>query len=147
MSKFPPRGYRQNNAGNIRHGQPWQGLSEYQPDPDFCAFKTPEFGIRALAKTLLTYQNKHGLRTIERIISRWAPPVENDTSAYVAAVEKATGLRKNLVLDLYKAKFMLPLVKAIVAHENGRTPKGWKHGRDWYPEAVYAEGLRLAGVK
>jgi len=86
-----PRGIRNNNPGNIRrNGDPWQGLAETQGDKEFFTFATPVYGIRALARTLITYQDRHGLRTIRQIISRWAPPVENDTESYVKAVTAAT---------------------------------------------------------
>jgi len=70
-----PRGIRNNNPGNIEWGERWQGLDELRPDrdPRFAQFISPEDGIRALAKTLQTYQKKHGISTIEGIISRLAP--------------------------------------------------------------------------
>jgi hypothetical protein len=40
---------------------------------------------------LIAYQDKHGLRTIRQIVSRWAPPTENNTNAYVRAVAADTG--------------------------------------------------------
>lgn len=59
-----PRGIRNNNPGNIRHSDQWKGLTPEQPDPDFCTFSTPEYGIRAMGVILLNYQRKHGLKTI-----------------------------------------------------------------------------------
>jgi hypothetical protein len=55
-----------------------------------------------LARTLITYQDKHGLRSIRQIISRWAPPVENNTNAYVRAVAADTGLDADQPLDLHR---------------------------------------------
>ncbi|WP_256670890.1 structural protein [Pseudomonas sp. AN3A02] len=87
---MPPtetRGVRNRNPGNIDYvaANYWQG--ELKPDPAiekrFARFDTPENGICALGKLLLTYQRKHGLKTVKAIISRWAPSVENDTAAYV----------------------------------------------------------------
>ena len=40
-----PRGIRNNNPGNIRHGNDWQGISKEQPDPAFCTFVSPEYGL------------------------------------------------------------------------------------------------------
>jgi hypothetical protein len=79
------RGLRNNNPGNIdRNTIKWQGMADDQSsDPRFVVFKAPVFGIRALAKTLLAYQNQHGCKTIRQIINRWAPPSENKTEAYV----------------------------------------------------------------
>src|SRR5574337_876096 len=84
----PSRGIRNNNPGNIRKSsEPWRGLAaaKDQKDPAFFTFETPEWGIRAMAVILRTYQTKYGLRTIRAIIGRWAPSAENDTDAYVDA--------------------------------------------------------------
>lgn len=139
MTTKTSRGIRNNNPGNIRKSQdPWQGLAESQPDKEFFTFKSPTWGIRALARVLIAYQDKHDLCTINGIISRWAPPVENNTKAYVQAVAKSTGFDANQFLDLHKAEYLLPLVKAIIQHENGTQP---------YSEAELVKGLVLAGVE
>lgn len=76
------RGFRNNNPGNIRHGEEWLGLAEEQTDPDFFQFVSVEYGIRAMFKILEIYREKYHLTTIDDIISRWAPPTENDTQPY-----------------------------------------------------------------
>ena len=63
-----PRGVRNNNPGNIdRTAVVWQGEDRspeaLKREARFCVFVTPQAGFRAVAKTLLTYQRKHGLRT------------------------------------------------------------------------------------
>jgi hypothetical protein len=134
-----PRGIRNNNPGNIRrNGDPWQGLAERQSDVEFFTFKTSIYGIRALARTLITYQDKHSLRTIRQIISRWAPPVENNTNAYVRAVSIDAGLDADQPLDLHRFDHLLPLTKAIIHHENGQQP---------YTDAQITKALVLAGVE
>ena len=86
-SKTPPRGIRNNNPGNLRRtDDPWQGLAETQTDTEFFVFQSPIYGIRALARTLIKYQDKHRLCTIRQLIGRWAPNTENDTVAYIKAV-------------------------------------------------------------
>ena len=76
-----PRGIRNNNPGNIeRNATRWAGMTAEQTDPRFVVFTSPEYGFRALARTLLTYQRKYGLLSIEDMIGRWAPPNENDTA-------------------------------------------------------------------
>lgn len=81
MRPETPRGIRNFNSGNIRHvkGTRWQGMSANQNDTAFVQFTGPQWGIRAIARTLITYQDKHGLRTIRQIIGRWAPPNENNS--------------------------------------------------------------------
>jgi hypothetical protein len=44
-----------NNPGNIEaNGTPWHGEADVQPNSKYVAFSDPVYGIRALAKTLLT---------------------------------------------------------------------------------------------
>ncbi|WP_103035313.1 hypothetical protein [Castellaniella caeni] len=140
-----PRGVRSNNPGNIRHGDPWQGLADKQPDPDFCTFASAAYGIRALARTLITYQDKYKLRTTRQIISRWAPPKENDTNAYVRAVATQTGRAANDQLNMQSYADLRPLVEAIIRHENGAGPL--PTANTWYDAQAIDKGLALAGVE
>ena len=139
MPTTETRGVRNKNPGNIDYSpaNEWQG--QLKPDQAiekrFARFDAPENGIRALGKLLLTYQGKHGLKTVKAIISRWAPAVENDTAAYVRAVEANTGTRPDAEIDLGQPAVMTGFVKAIIRHENA----GYA-----YPDAVLAEGVRRA---
>lgn len=116
------RGVRNNNPGNIRKGEKWQGLAPSQTDADFAQFISSYWGIRALAKTLKTYQSKHGLTTIAGIVARWAPPNENDTGAYIASVAKRTGLDKDAPVDFNNPLTLAAVTRAIIHHENGFNP-------------------------
>ena len=78
-----PRGIRNKNPGNIKLGTDWDGLASDQTDPTFCIFDEAVMGIRALMKILLTYRFTHKKTSVDDIISRWAPPSENDTNAYI----------------------------------------------------------------
>lgn len=146
-----PRGFRNNNPGNIRKSKdPWQGLAPLQPDREFASFVSPVMGIRALAVVLRTYFERYNLDTIAEIINRWAPPknhageFENNTGSYVAAVAKSMGRKANERLDLFQYADLAPLVRAIIAHELGN-PK--KYGRrEWYSQDIIDEALRRMGV-
>jgi hypothetical protein len=133
-----PRGIRNNNPGNIRHSKVcWVGEADDQPDPDFVTFCAPEYGIRAICKTLLSYQSDDRCRTLRQLISRWAPPSENDTDSYLAAVSRACGLGPDAAVGVRQAAVMTPLVEAIIRQETGLQP---------YPPALIAEALSLAGI-
>lgn len=139
MTTTKPRGIRNNNPGNLRRsGDPWQGLADRQTDMEFFTFKSAIYGIRALARTLISYQDKHGLRTIRQIISRWAPPNENNTNAYIRAVAADVEQDADQILDMHRFDHLLPLTKAIIRHENGQQP---------YADAELTKGLVLAGVE
>ncbi|MGV7185697.1 structural protein P5 [Xanthomonas axonopodis] len=138
----PPRGVRNNNPGNIdRTGVAWQGedrtAAARAREARFAVFDTPEYGFRALVKTLLTYQRKHDLRTVRGIINRWAPPVENDTGAYVREVAKALGVELDQRINVEAPATAFQLAKAIARHENG--------GNFW-GDAVIWDGVELAGI-
>jgi hypothetical protein len=139
-SKPAPRGVRNNNPGNIdRTATVWKGEDRspeaLRSEPRFCVFETPQAGFRALAKTLLTYQNKHGLQTVRDIINRWAPPVENNTSAYATQVANEVGVGTREIVSFNKQVPLQRLVTAIARHENG--------GLFW-DEAVIEAGVRQA---
>ena len=115
-----PRGIRNNNPGNIRRSAvDWLGLSAEQTDPDFFQFEQPQYGIRAIARILKTYQ-REGVQTLWEAINHWAPPTENDTDAYVKAVCTACDLLPTTKTDF--SQIMPQLVKAIIQHENGQQP-------------------------
>src|SRR5215469_16681622 len=128
-----PRGIRLNNPGNIRRDHTsWLGLADQQTDPDFWEFSTPEYGIRAIVKIMQSYRRER-ICTIASAINRWAPPVENNTQAYIDAVATSVGVDSGHIVDLNNV--MQPLVKAIIQHENGQNP---------YTDAVINEGIALA---
>jgi hypothetical protein len=115
-----PRGIRLNNPGNIEHGDRWLGMAADQPDPRFIAFAEPVYGLRALARLLLNYQRKHGIRTVSGLISRYAPPFENDAKAYASAVARACGVSPDDPIDVDAR--LADIIPAVVRHENGIQP-------------------------
>ena len=121
--KTTPRGIRNNNPGNIRYtGTAWQGLATPPSDGAFCVFCEPHFGLRALVKLLRNYNRYYALRTIHSIINRFAPSTENNTTAYIASVARATKFDAHTQLDLESGDVVFALVKAIIKHENGTNP-------------------------
>lgn len=113
-----PRGIRDRNPGNVRLSQDhWLGQVFPGVDLSFCTFDTMAHGVRCTAKILLGYQALK-LNTVRKIISRWAPPIENDTGAYAKAVAAAIG--KDADAPIILAEPVLEqLCRAIFHHENG----------------------------
>ena len=62
----------------------------------------------------------YGLRTLRQIISRWAPPSENDTRGYIDTVCHLTKWDSERALQLKQKEQMIPLVSAMSQVENGR---------------------------
>ena len=128
-----PRGIRNNNPGNIRHGAKWQGLADVQLDKDFCTFKSAEYGIRAIARILRTYEDKYELNTIAGILNRYAPTIENDTSSYIKHVADELDITPNTKIVLTNDR-LLSIIRAIIKHENGIQP---------YPNDIIMGGICL----
>lgn len=153
MAKEKTLGVRLNNPGNIEWGSPWEGLvpraqSRYATtgtaqQKRFCEFKDAASGLRAIARTILTYADKRvgadgsAIDTVREVIARWAPASENDVDAYANHVAQVVGVGPDSKVDLKDYTVMRALVVGIVAHENA----GYA-----YPAATVDEGLRRAGL-
>lgn len=139
------RAVRNNNPGNVEKGAPWQGLMpdeemtrEQRDEKRFCVFKSPKWGFRAMARTLITYQDKYKITTIAGAVARWAPSNENDTKAYVRHVSDLSERNAAETLDFHSYADAAPVVKAMAIHECG----GW-----FFSDADLDAGLTLAGVE
>ena len=121
------RGIRNMNPGNIRLGESWLGLRMKQTDPDFCQFTSMIYGCRALLKLLRTYVEKRGCTTIRKVVERWAPPSENDTTSYVLSVAAACrrDADERLPVDVDPLIY-LDLARAIARHEGGPEDDVWE---------------------
>ena len=106
------RGIRNNNPLNIRRNpaNQWQGLRPVQADKLFCQFKAMKWGLRAAIKLLDNYIRR-GAQTPRQIISRWAPPSENDTASYVRKACQRAGLDPDQPVLYHKE--LLRLIKAM----------------------------------
>ncbi|CAI2036883.1 Uncharacterised protein [Serratia liquefaciens] len=116
------RGLRNNNPGNIEASSenPWEGQAG--SDGRFAKFETPEHGIRALGKNLLSYQ-RQGYDTVSEIVNRWAPASDgNDTDSYIKALCGALGIGANDQVDMSNPRTLAALCAGIVKHENGSQP-------------------------
>ncbi|HAW0704371.1 TPA: hypothetical protein JLJ93_000128 [Escherichia coli] len=116
------RGIRNNNPGNLEYSKtnPWSGQTG--DDGRFAKFETPEHGIRALGRNLLSYQ-RQGIDTVSDIINRWAPPEDNNnTPAYIKAVCEQLGVTPDQQLDASNPDTLKALCAAIIHHENGSQP-------------------------
>ena len=122
IARVTSRGIRNNNPGNIRLTDiTWKGEvpASLKTDDDFEEYISPLFGIRAMARIL-----KKGLTagrdTVREIITRWAPPGENDTAAYIRSVSRRAGLDPDAPINFDEK--LRDLLDAIIVHENGSNP-------------------------
>lgn len=97
------------NPGNMRPPGAGTGFANYA---------TPQEGLAALDKNLQSY-GKQGVNTVSSIISKWAPPSENNTAAYVADVSARLGIKPDQPLDMSSPIVRQALSTAITLHEHG----------------------------
>ena len=71
-----------NNIFNIRSTQT-QWLGKTGSRKGFVEFDTQEHGIRAWLVLMRNYRRRYGCRTIRQIVTRFAPPTENQTERYI----------------------------------------------------------------
>lgn len=129
--KKETRGFRNNNPGNIRHGNTWKGEVQGQ-DSAFESFEFVEYGIRAIYVLMNTYRTKYKALTVEDIIQRWAPPSENNTKNYVIGVLAYMASISPLAeeacnefgakTDVFACNILDELVAAIIFYESGFNP-------------------------
>lgn len=113
------RGIRNNNPGNIRHdGVRWRGEISGD-DPSFKIFETMAWGIRAMFHLLNNYRVLYGCDTLEKLVGRWAPPVENDTERYVSFVAERSKVQRDRKILTTNKDVMIPVVRAMIRMENG----------------------------
>jgi hypothetical protein len=121
-----PRGIRNRNPGNIdwiaNPAKRWRGMVRRETKAEggrFGVFDTDANGVRAIGQELLL-DERRGVRTLEGLISSWAPSSENNTKAYIAALESELHVPAKLELDV---RGYLPRITAgIIRHENGVQP-------------------------
>jgi hypothetical protein len=114
------RGINNNNPLNIRSGgDVFEGETVPSRDRAFKTFRNMAYGYRAAFLTLGTY-SLGGFNTIEKIVMRWAPPVENDSALYVMNVAAWSGIPKDRVLTLHDGEAYLAIVRAMSRQEIGR---------------------------
>lgn len=128
------RGVRNNNFGNIRiiPGKEWAG--QRGRDGNFCRFKSPEYGLRAIAKNLRDKEDRYGDKTIRAIVKSWAPSSDgNNTNGYIADVSKLTGYHPDQELDLTNRETLISLIAAISKRDSGAA----------FPKETYARAIAM----
>ncbi|MFV9038960.1 lytic transglycosylase [Serratia fonticola] len=124
-----PRGIRNNNPGNLNFvGQSGAQLEDHAT-PRFAKFKTAFDGFAALGKQIKAYYTGTSkaagyqkLQSVEDIISRFAPPSENNTQAYINKLSKTLGVGRGETLNIHDPQVLATLMNGITQIENGKNP-------------------------
>ncbi len=104
-------------------GKKFHGEIE-SPHKRLTAFSSVVYGVRAMVKILRTYRRK-GYVSYRSIITRYAPPSENDTDAYIKYVCKKCGA---IPTDMVSEALEYNLIAAICWYESSfkLTPELWE---------------------
>lgn len=139
-SSSTPRGIRNNNPGNLEFArQPGAAIeNKTSARPRFAQFQTPEEGLAALSLQLQRY-GQRGINTVQGIISKFAPPGENNTAQYIRDVSGSLGVSAGDALNTNDPKVLNNLMGAIIKIENGRNPYSAE-------QLAAASGVRAGGA-
>lgn len=114
------RAWRNNNPGNIRYSEFSRRNGAIGQAGGFAVFPSEEVGTRAVFSLLRS--DSYVDLTIAAAISRYAPPVENDTAKYHENIKKLTGLSINRLISDLSDTELSNVVNAI------RSIEGWGVG-------------------
>ena len=129
-----PRGYRNNNPLNIDYKtfNAWKGKVLPNTDGRFEQFENLAYGYRAALVLLRNYIKKYGCNTIAKIIARWAPENENNTSGYISRVCETLGLPANTPVSVNNKELLCAMAYAMSIVENGYKDKQGNDLADTY---------------
>lgn len=84
------------------------------------SYLTPESGVQAVRDLLLspTYMGG-GINTLQSIISKWAPPNDNDTAALISRASNLMGISPTTPIDPNDPEMMRRLVTTMILNEHG----------------------------
>jgi hypothetical protein len=112
-----------NNPMNIRDTHiKWLGENDI-PGDEFDDFISPEYGFRA-GFVLLYHYIKHGYNTLAEIITRYAPPEDNNpTEEYIRNVSDWSMIDWNSQIDVERyISLAVRIVSAMARQEQGTIP-------------------------
>jgi hypothetical protein len=141
-----PRNARNQNPGNLEAGDHWQGLlapelmTDQQKHERFAVFSAAHWGFRALVVLLRNYKVLYGADTVRKIVSRFAPPIENPTTAYAETVAHDVGVKPDDKIDVSNPNTMFRLAKAMTKFETG----SWE---PYWTDRQLSDGMALAGCE
>jgi hypothetical protein len=143
MTTPTPRGINNANPGNLRYNttDKWQGLATPPSDGTFFVFVSATYGIRAMARNLISFQDKENCKTVTDFITRWAPPSENNTASYIDFVANYMEVTATTPINVHEYNYIRPMIEAMIQRENGAI---WS---SYYTSDILDKALVLAGVE
>ncbi|XEH50512.1 hypothetical protein NMD75_04385 [Edwardsiella tarda] len=94
----------------------------------FAKYTDEDSGWDAARRQLSLYYTRDRLSTVRGLVSKWAPPSENDTESYIAEISKRMGVGANDKIDLSDPAVLGQLSAYMARHEGY---SNWKRGLDY----------------
>jgi hypothetical protein len=130
-----PRGLLDNNPGDLTPPPSGAWNGQVGLDGPFCIFSDTVFGLRALAMDIANNITVDGNNTITLLITKYAPPAQNNTAAYISSVAGDTGLNPSAAIPQTQA-VLASLMRAIINEELGDS---WSS--QYVPDTDIAAGI------
>ena len=146
------RGLRNNNPLNIRFSEAnhWKGKLLPNTDGEFEQFVSMDYGFLAALHLIENYILLFGCNTLNKILSRWAPPQDgNDTDHYIQQVCAYTGIGGNEPLSNFdpRLKNVLMAMAIVESGHDARYHKAdidaaWQNYRPSSPKRIRLTAAR-----
>lgn len=107
-----------NNIFNIRNGEKWLGRMSNAGVKGFCEFVSVPYCVRAALCILRSY-SRRGISDVGSIIKTWAPPSENNTSAYISFVCDRLSVSRSYVISVYRPLDCYNFLASMAKFETG----------------------------
>ena len=102
------------NVCNIRYSKNNNWIGQTGSYKGFCVFHNQTYSIRACYVLLVNYI-KQGYDTVGKIITRFAPPSENNTEAYIKYVMKNVIIGRHESIYLKQGYISFEIIRMIRA--------------------------------
>lgn len=117
------RNWRNNNPGNLEMGAFARSFGAVGSDGRFAVFPTLADGTKAKEELLFGLKSKYANLSITDALSRYAPPNENNTAAYIKSVAGAVGVDPSTILNQLDSGQRQQMLEAISRVEGFKTGK------------------------
>ena len=114
------RNWRNNNPGNLEFGDFAKSMGAVGTDGRFAVFPDMQSGMKAKEELLFGARSKYVNLSIADAIARYAPPIENNTDAYIKAITAATATTPNTTLNALNPSQRSAFLEAINRQEGLR---------------------------
>jgi len=126
------RNWRNNNPGNMEAGDFANAHGAIGSDGRFAIFPDMATGVKALS-TLLVSGSYRNL-SMQQAMIRYAPPNENDTSAYISFVSTRVGVDPSTLMSALTGDQLSSFVQAIYHYEGGTPGTTFQAGNTAAPQ-------------